>query len=82
MYKRQDELTWESIHDMTKRELKDLIEQENLKTDADDAKDVEELADWVCEDMKIEKVVRSSRRTVTHDDDDDDRLARMRSRRD
>lgn len=78
----KDELTWESIHDMTKRELKDLIEQENLKTDADDAKDVEELADWVCEDMKIEKVVRSSRRTVTHDDDDDDRLARMRSRRD
>ena len=77
------EPTWESVHEMTGRELEDLIEQEKLDINPDEAKDDEDLADWICDEMKLKKVERSTRRTVTRDDnDDDDRLAKMRSRRD
>lgn len=75
-------ITWESIHEMTLRELKDVIEDEKLDINPKEAKDDEDLADWICDELKLEKKKASSRRAV--DDSDDgaaDKLRAMRSRR-
>jgi hypothetical protein len=77
----EPELTWESIHSMKPRELEDLIEQERLKINPKEAKDDEDLADWICEEMKLKKAERSSRRASIDDDEGADRLRRMRERR-
>ena len=53
--KSEPELSFESIHEMTYDELCDLIEQERLKIEPKDSTSDVELADWVCEDLKIEK---------------------------
>lgn len=72
--------TWESVHEMTKSELEDLVEAEKLDIKPKEAKDTEDLADWVCEEMKLKK---STRRVESRGDDDgDDKLARMRRDRD
>jgi len=81
-----DTPTWDSVHGMTGQELEDLIDQEGLKINPNDAKSDDELADWICEDLKIEKT-ETRRRASTRDDppDDDrpsDRLRRMRQSRD
>ncbi len=76
----EPELTWASIHDMTARELKDLIEDQRLKIDPKEAKDDEDLADWICEDLKIKKEERKEERRRP-DDDMDEKLAKMRERR-
>lgn len=80
--------TWESIHDMTAQELEDLIDQEKLDINPAEANDDEDLADWICEEMKIKKSERKTeRRSTSRDDDEDDkgsssdRLRRMRERR-
>jgi hypothetical protein len=75
--------TWESIHDMTKSELEDLIEEKDLDIKPKDAKDVDDLRDWVCEEMGIKKPKQEERgsRRGSDDDGDDDRLRRMRERR-
>jgi hypothetical protein len=80
-------LTWESVHDMRRREMEDLVESENLKIKPKEAKDDEDLADWICEEMGLKKGERSERRRADDsgdrgrdDRDDDDRLARMRER--
>jgi hypothetical protein len=78
--KASDEPSWESVHEMTRTELEDLIEAEDLDIRAKDAKDDEDLADWICEDMKLKKVETSSRRRVV-EDDEDDKLADIRKRR-
>lgn len=82
---RDESPTWESVHEMTARELEDLIEQERLDIDPKEAKDDEDLADWICEEMKLEKKASSSRRQVVKedgkDDDASDRLRRMREGR-
>jgi hypothetical protein len=78
-----DELTWESIHEMTGRELESLIDQERLAINPDEAKDDADLADWICEEMKLKKAeAKTGRRVVAGSDDDEDRLRKMRSRRD
>lgn len=81
---KNDEPTWESVHEMTGRELEDLIEQERLDIDPNEAKDDDDLADWICDEMKLKKAVtRTSRRAVANDDDDDSasRLRKMREGR-
>lgn len=76
--------TWDSIHEMTGDELEDLVDQEKLDIDPQDAKSDEDLADWICEEMKISKPApsRSSRRSVSDDEDSTDRLRSMRRGRD
>lgn len=84
----EPELTWESVHEMSGRELEDLIETQDLDIKPDEAKDDEDLADWICEELKLKKAepeTRSRRRVVTDDAKDDggdtsERLNRMRSR--
>lgn len=77
--------TWESIHEMTGQELEDLIDQENLKINPNDAKSDDELADWICEDLKIVKS-QDRRRNVSRDESEDEspseRMRRMRQNRD
>ena len=76
-------LTWESIHSMTGAELDDLIDQEKLDINSKEAKNDEDLADWICEDMKLEKAKVSSRSSgrAKVDDSDDDTAARLRKMR-
>lgn len=77
-----DELTWDSIHAMTWAEMEDLIEVQDLDIKAKDAKDDEDLADWICEELKIKKAEPTTRRRVVTDDGDSgSRLSRMRRER-
>ena len=69
--------TWNSVHAMTGDELEDLIDQEKLDIDPKEAKDDEDLADWICEEMKLKKEEVRSRRT-SFDDDSSSRLRDMR----
>jgi hypothetical protein len=88
---RDDEPTWKSVHKMTRTELEDLIELKRLPIKPRDAKDDDDLADWVCEELKLkEEVVEGggrSRRSMDDEpparerDRDDDRLREMRRRR-
>lgn len=81
-----EEPTWDSIHAMTGDELEDLIDQEKLDIDPREAKNDEDLADWICEEMKIKKVEAPARRRVSNDDDGEgsgaSRLRSMRGGRD
>lgn len=81
-----DEPSWESVHEMTRSELEDLIDQERLDIDPREAKDGGDLADWICEEMKIKKEEKTSRRRVSNDDDGEgsgaSRLRSMRGGRD
>lgn len=79
----KDEPTWDSIHDMTSEELDDFIEQEDLDIDPKEAKDDEDLADWICEELKLKKPEpKASRRSTTEDEDDSaSRLRKMREGR-
>jgi len=83
---KDDSPTWESIHEMTVEELEDLIDQEKLDINPTEAKDDEDLADWICDEMKLKKAERKTeRRSTSRDDDEDDsasRLRKMRERRD
>lgn len=67
---------------MTGRELEDLVEQEKLDINPNEAKDDDDLADWICDEMKLTKApAKSSRRATTDDDDDASRLRKMREGR-
>lgn len=87
----QDDPTWESVHDMTERELEDLIDAERLDIDPKEARDVADLADWVCDEMRLKKPdkpapkeePRSGRRSMSDDKDDErsSKMAEMRRRR-
>ena len=88
---RRDEapkLTWASIHSMTGAELDALVEAERLvDIDVNKADTDEELADWICEDLKIPKEdeapSRKGRSEAPPEDTPRDRLRSMRdSRRD
>lgn len=72
-----DEPTWDSVHAMTWDELVDLVELKDLDIKPKEAKDEEDLADWVCEELKLKKEA-PARRRVSDDGDSDDRLSRMR----
>jgi len=79
-------LSWESIHEMSGEELEALIEQEALDINPDKADSDEDLADWICEEMKLKKSESRGRTRLTEPakDDSDDRakLRRMREERD
>lgn len=79
--KDEAELTYESIHEMVGDELDALIEQEDLDINPKEAKDDADLADWICEEMKLKPAEKSSRRESSKDADPEDRLAKMRDRR-
>jgi len=73
---------------MTGRELDDLVEQEKINVNPDDAQDDAELADWICKDLGIQdeppKTGRG-RRPVSDESGDGgamvrDRLAEIRNR--
>lgn len=80
-----DEPTWESVHAMRPRELEDLIEDRRLDINPKEAKDDEDLADWVCDELGLKKAEAPARRSMADDADDDrrskmDRLRAERSR--
>lgn len=91
----EPELDWDSVHAMRRKELDALIEDQRLDIDPREAKDDEDLADWVCEELKLKKPEpreqsrsRERVRTDARDDDRggqrdevDERLAAMRARR-
>lgn len=56
---------WDAIHSMSFEELSAMIDEERLDIKPDDSKDDEELADWICEDLKITKAV--ARRAAADD---------------
>ena len=78
---RSDEpaLTFESIHEMSRKELEAIIEDKGLKINPDRADNVEELADWICEDLELKKTTRRSR--GDEEQDAISRLAEMRRNR-
>lgn len=84
---RDDEPTWSSVHGMTRTELEDLIELKKLPIRPRDAKDDEDLADWICEELKLkeddEPPARGGgrERRDTGDNDTGDRMREMRRRR-
>ena len=67
---------------MTGSELEDLIEQDKRLDSIvpKKAKDDEDLADWICEELKIKKPERQARQRMD-DHEDEDKLAEMRRRR-
>lgn len=80
----EDDYSWDDVHGMTFEELKALIDDKDLNIDPEESKDDDELADWVCEDLKIvkEEVRATRRRTVDNEDDNNgDRMEKLRSRR-
>ena len=80
--KADDELSWAGVHDMTYDELCALIATEKLDIKADDSKNDEELADWVCEDLKISKREERKSRVAEKEPDESprDKLRNMRRR--
>jgi len=79
---REPELDWDAIHSMKFEEMSALIDDKRLDINPDDSKDDDELADWICEDLKIEKAA-ASRRRASADDDSSTRgkMDQLRSRR-
>ncbi len=74
--------TWESVHEMTGDELLDLIDQEKIDIDPRESKDDADLADWICDELKLKKAEAGTRRRVVDDGGTEDRLNRLRDRRD
>jgi len=76
--------TYEEVHDMTGEELEATVENYKLDIDPREAKDDEDLAAWICEEMKLTKAAASSssRRAVVKEDEPEEsasaRLRRMR----
>ena len=57
-----DVLTWAQIHEMNYDELCDLVDAQRLDIDPDKSKSDEDLADWICEEMKIEEKPKEQER--------------------
>ena len=78
---REPELDWDAIHSMKFEELSALIDDKNLDIKAADSNDDEELADWICEDLKIVK--EAPRRNSSRGEDEDVRgkMSDLRRRR-
>lgn len=77
----EPELDWGTIHDMTKRELYDLVEQKDLPDDLLDIDDLEELADSICEELDIKKPRRERAESRGRDSEPEEGSARDRLRR-
>ncbi len=72
-------LTYEGIHEMTYDELCAIVDDEKLSIEPKDSTTDAELADWVCEDLKLEKSTRRSGRESAKDDESpQDKLHNMR----
>ena len=84
---REPELTWETVHAMTSGELDALVESDTRLHGiiVNEAKDDTELADWICEDLKIAKEEEPRRERVRAEPsapaEPEDRLAQMRANR-
>lgn len=78
-----DELTYDSVHAMTGTELEDLIAAERLQINPNDATSDAELADWICEDLKLEKKTRGAGRASLSREPEQptDRLRNLREHR-
>jgi hypothetical protein len=81
--KDDDKPTWESVHEMSAREMEDLIDAERLDIDPKEAKDDDDLADWICDEMRLKKAEKPARRSVSEDPEDDraEKLRKMRENR-
>jgi hypothetical protein len=79
-------LNWESVHEMTADELDALIQQEDLDINPDKADSDEDLADWICEEMKLKKTESKGRSRLREEPkeepDDRSKLRSMREDRD
>ena len=72
--------TFDEVHEMAYEELCALIDEHELDINADDSANDNELADWICEDLKIEK--KQTRAARSRDDDSaSDKMSGLRSRR-
>jgi hypothetical protein len=80
--KTESTLTYEGIHEMTYDELCAIVDDEKLSIEPKDSTTDAELADWVCEDLKIEKSTRRSGRESAKDEDPKEKLRNMREGRD
>jgi len=80
--KSDSDLTYESVHEMVYEELCAIIDDEKLDIDPKDSTSDLELADWVCEDLKLEKSTRRSGRESAKSDDDNPREKLRNMRRD
>ena len=84
--KRTDELssyTWSSVHGMSYDELCALVEDKKLDVEPEKSKDDDDLADWICEEMKIKKETKQvSRAAPEKEESPRDRLRRLREESD
>jgi hypothetical protein len=78
---REPEYTFEAIHEMTFDEMSDLIEEQNLEIKPEDSDSDEDLADWICEEMKLEAAPKGRTPKKKEDDDDDSPAGKMRGMR-
>lgn len=81
---RDDSPTWDSVHKMTFDQMCDLVDAEKLDIDPDKSKDDEDLAAWLCEELKLtkEKDEPASRgRERVKDKDEEDPREKLRSMR-
>lgn len=77
---RDDGPTWESIHAMSMRELEK--EADKIGIDPDKASGQTDLADWICEELKIAKPREPERHSSRDDATSRERLRNMREGRD
>jgi hypothetical protein len=78
--KDEDAVTWASVHAMNYDELCALVDQEKLDIDPDKSKSDDDLADWICEEMKIEEEKKTRRADPDDDDEKDDDRSSARRR--
>lgn len=82
---KSEDLTWEEIHSMTADELDALVEEDDRLSEikVDEAASDDELADWICEDLKIKKSEpqTSRRRAEPAEEDAHEKLRKMREER-
>lgn len=82
------EYDWATIHGMTYDEMCAVIDDQKLDIDAEKSKDDDDLADWVCEEMKIKKEEKREsrgRQSVEKEEKEEstrDRLRRLREESD
>lgn len=77
-----DDLTYAKVQDMTRSELEDVIDQKRLDINPDKARSTEDLADWICEELRLEKPRKRDADGHRDDDRRDDPEERMRAMRD
>lgn len=77
--------SWSAIHEMSYDELCSVIDEQKLEIDPEKSKDDEDLADWICEEMKIKDEPAPPARRSSREEPAEDsrsRLNRLRKDRD